>query len=102
MKLNDIILKEDLSALEDKLYDLQSALESARKETKNSKYADMHMEIISSLSNIAEQHGLELDEYNVNQVYRAKNNLESAIYELEEVFEDAIRNIQNKIDLEEE
>lgn len=102
MKLNDIILKEDLSALEDKLYDLQSALESARKETKNIKYADMHMEIISSLSNIAEQHGLELDEYNVNQVYRAKNNLESAIYELEEVFEDAIRNIQNKIDLEEE
>lgn len=102
MKLNDIILKEDLSTLEDKLYDLQGALESARKETKNIKYADMHMEIISSLSNIAEQHGLELDEYNVNQVYRAKNNLESTIYELEEVFQDAIRDIQNKIDLEEE
>jgi hypothetical protein len=102
MKLNDIILKEDLGPLEDKLYDLQGALESARKETKNIKYADMHMEIISSLSNIAEQHGLELDEYNVNQVYRAKNNLESAIYELEEVFQDAIRDIQNKIDLEEE
>ena len=39
MKLNDIILKEDLGPLEDKLYDLQGALESARKETKNIKYS---------------------------------------------------------------
>ena len=35
---------------------------------------------------------------NINQVYQAKNKLESAIYQLEEDFEEAIRDISNKID----
>ena len=71
--------------------------------TKNIKYADMHVEIVSKLSGLAEEHGLELDEYQERQVYQAKLKLESEIFELEEVFKDAIRNIKNKIDeLEEE
>jgi hypothetical protein len=41
---------------------------------------------------------LELDEYYERQVYSAKNKLESEIYELEEVFKDAIRDVTNKID----
>ena len=59
---------------------------------------DMHMEIINAVSNIAEENGIEMDEYNINQVYQAKNKLESAIYQLEEDFEEAIRDISNKID----
>jgi len=93
---------ENVEQMEDKLWDLKSALESARAETKNIKYADMHMDIISKVSNIAEENGIELDQYNINQVYRAKNNLESAIYQLEEDFEEAIRELQNAIDMYDE
>ena len=46
----------------------------------------------------AEEHGLQLDSYDENAVFQAKNKLESAIYQLEEVFEDAIRDVSNKID----
>ena len=105
MRLKDItpkrIVKENeelISKLEDKKFDLEMALERAREETKNIKYADMHMEIINAVSNIAEDNGIEIDEYNINQVYQAKNKLESAIYQLEEDFEEAIRDISNKID----
>ena len=55
------------------------ALERAREETKNIKYADMHMEIINAVSNIAEDNGIEMDEYNINQVYHAKNKLECGL-----------------------
>jgi hypothetical protein len=105
MKLHEIILKENIGTLEDRLWDMKSALESAREITKDIKYADMHVEIVSKLSSLAERHGLELDEYQERQVYQAKNRLESEIYQLEEVFEEAIRDLQNEIDekeLEEE
>ena len=48
----------------------------------------------------AEKLGIDPDEleYAENQVREAMNNLESAIYGLEEPFEDAIRSLQNKID----
>jgi len=90
--------KEKISKLEDKKSDLESALGSAREITKTIKYVDTHVEIVSKLGGIAEEVGLELDEYQERQVFDAKNKLESSIYELEEVFEDAIRNISNKID----
>jgi len=93
---------ENVEQMEDKLFDLKYALQSARAETKNIKYADMHMDIISKVSNIAEENGINLDQYNINQVYRAKNNLESAIYQLEEDFEEAIRELQNAIDMYDE
>ena len=109
MRLKDItpkrIVKENeelISKLEDKKFDLEMALSRAREETKNIKYADMHMDIINKVSNIAEENGIKLDEYNVNQVYRAKNKLESAIYQLEEDFEEAIRDMQNAIDMYDE
>jgi hypothetical protein len=90
--------KQAIDKLEDKLFNLESALDSARAITKTIKYADMHVEIITKLSGLAEEHGLELDEYQERQVYEAKNKLESEIYQLEEVFEDRIRAIKNKID----
>ena len=90
--------KEAIDKLQDSLFSLESALDSARAITKTIKYADMHVEIISKLSGLAEENGLELDEYQERQVYEAKNKLESEIYQLEEVFEDRIRAIKNKID----
>ena len=102
MKFKEIkILHENqqvIDKLEDKKTDLEFALSSARDITKTIKYADMHVEIVSKLGTLAEEHGLELDEYQERQVYEAKNKLESVIYELEEVFKEAIRVISNKID----
>jgi hypothetical protein len=70
----------------------------ARETTRDIKYVDTHVEIVSKLGSIAENVGIEIDEYQERQVFAAKNKLESEIYQLEEVFEDAIRDLQNKID----
>jgi hypothetical protein len=86
------------SDLESKIYDLEAGLREARSITKNIKYADTHMQIITKMSSLAEQLGIQVDEYNERQVYEAMNNLESAVYELEAPFEDAIRDAKNKLD----
>ena len=102
MKFNEIKkLHENqqvIDKLEDKKFDLERALEDARSITKTIKYVDTHVEIVSKLGSLAEENGLQLDEYYERQVYSAKNKLESEIYELEEVFKDAIRDVTNKID----
>jgi hypothetical protein len=90
--------QEEISTLEDKLYKLEGALGMARNITRDIKYVDTHIEIISKLAGVAEDVGLELDKYDESKVLELKNDLESAIYQLEEPFEDAIRDIQNKID----
>jgi len=87
-----------IDKLEDKKFDLERALDDARDITKTIKYADMHVDIVTKISTLAEKHGIEIDEYQERKVFEAKNKLESEIYELEEVFKEAIRNIDNKID----
>ncbi|MDA8847117.1 hypothetical protein N9J02_00625 [bacterium] len=87
-----------IDKLEDKKFDLERALDDARDITKTIKYADMHVDIITNISTLAEKHGIEIDEYQERKVFEAKNKLESEIYELEEVFKEAIRDIDNKID----
>ena len=96
--INNLQEQPDIKALEDKLYKLEGALGMARETTRNIKYVDTHVEIVSKLGGIAEDVGIQLDEYQERKVYEAKNTLESEVYQLEEVFEDAIRDIQNKID----
>jgi uncharacterized membrane protein YkoI len=102
MKFNEIKkLQENqnvIDQLEDKKFDLESALRSAREITRDIKRTDIHVEIVSKLGTLAEEHGLQLDSHDENVVFQAKNKLESAIYQLEEVFEDAIRDVSNKID----
>ncbi len=101
MKIYEVADKVD--QMKDKLYDKEQALEIARSITKDIKYADTYMNIISKLSTLAEEQGLVLDEYQERKVFEAANRLESEIYELEEVFKDAIRDLRNKIDdMEEE
>lgn len=100
-EINSRKINEDnklISKLEDKKFDLESALGQAREITRDIKRTDIHVEIVSKLGTLAEEHGLQLDSYDENAVFQAKNKLESAIYQLEEVFEDAIRDVSNKID----
>lgn len=83
--------------LNDYVMDLEFAVKEARNITKQIKYADMHMDIISKLSLLAEKYDVEIDEYDIRQVYKAKNNLESAIFELDQTFEQKLREVKNKI-----
>ena len=101
MRLSEFYIKEQeesIEAVQQEVDKLELALSSARDITKGIKYEDTTMNIVSQMSRLAEDNGIEMDEYNINQVYQAKNKLESAIYQLEEDFEDAIRDISNKID----
>ena len=101
MRLSEFYIKEQeesIEAVQQEVDKLELALSSARDITKGIKYEDTTMNIVSQMSRLAEDNGIEMDEYNINQVYQAKNKLESAIYQLEEDFEEAIRDISNKID----
>lgn len=102
MRLKEIYLTEDVSSLENRLADLEFAKKQARDITKDIKYANMATEIVARISTLAEEYGLKADESLEQNVFRAKNNLESAVYELEETFSQAIRSLQNKIDSEQD
>ena len=77
----------------EKEYDAKLALERARRITKGIKYDDAAIEIITEIRALAEEVGIDEKEleYHVNKIYEAKNDLESAVYNLEEPFEDALR-----------
>jgi hypothetical protein len=80
---------------------LQDSIGSIRKATKGGKYLGSDViDIMVEIQGFAEKLGIDPDEleYAENQVREAMNNLESAIYGLEEPFEDAIRTLQNRID----
>ncbi len=89
---------EDVAQLEDKKYELEASLERAREITKDIKRDDTHIDILSKLGTLAEQVGLTLDDYQERVVLQLHNKLESEIYQLEEVFTDAIRDIDNQIE----
>ena len=82
------------SADEKRLYALQDAMGTVRKTTKGGKYLGSDViDILVQVQQLAEKFGIPQDEldYFENQVRQAQNNLESAIYGLEEPFEDVIR-----------
>jgi len=72
----------------------------AREITKQIKYADTHMTIISELNTLADKLGIEEKEldYYERQVFDAKNKLESACYEMEEIFQDKYKEVAYKIE----
>ena len=80
---------------------LQDSLGSIRQATKGGKYlGDDVIQIMIAVQNFAEKLGIdpkELD-YAEDQVRQAQNNLESAIYGLEEPFTDMISALQSRID----
>jgi hypothetical protein len=78
--------------IEDTRHELECALIESRNITKEAKYLCYPIgEITTKLSSLADEHGL-LDEMNelLDQVTAAEHNLESAFYECESVFEEAI------------
>ena len=89
---------ENIQQMEDRLSQLEVALGQAREITRDIKRDDTHINILSKLGVLAEDVGLELDRYQESKVLQIHNQLESEIYELEELFEDAIRDIKNQID----
>ena len=88
---------EKLQPIADKL---EFGHSEARDITKAIKYENTTSEILVGLSGLADKLGIdekELD-YHERQVYDAKSRLESAIYEMEEVFEDKYKEVANKIE----
>ena len=108
MKLNEVIVQEqseeEIKAEIERLQPIADKLEFAQSEardiTKAIKYENTTSEIMIGLSGLADKLGIdekELDYYE-RRVREAKMQLESAIYEMEELFDDKYRDVRNKID----
>jgi hypothetical protein len=71
----------------------------ARNITKAIKYDGTVSDILVSIRQLAENAGIDARDltYAENEVFDAKKQLESAIYGLDEIFEDAIQNLQYQI-----
>ena len=82
--------------VQDIRHELECALRESRDITKEAKYLCYPIgEITTKLSSLADEHGL-LDEMNelLDQVTAVEHNLESAFYECESVFEEAISELE--------
>ena len=105
MKFKDIVVLSESPEDEALLDKVELAFDQVRATTKNIKYDDTAIDIITAVGSIVDDlNSEELKaevEYLENAVFKAKNNLESAVYGLEEPFEDLIRTLKNKIDDEE-
>ena len=105
MKFKDIVVLSESPEDEALLNKAELAFDQVRATTKNIKYDDTAIDIITAVGSIVDDlNSEELKaevEYLENAVFQAKNNLESAVYGLEEPFEDLIRTLRNKIDDEE-
>ena len=108
MKLNEVIVQEqseeeikaEIERIEPIADKLEFAQSEARDITKAIKYENTTSEIMIGLSGLADKLGIdekELDYYE-RRVREAKMQLESAIYEMEELFDDKYRDVRNKID----
>ena len=96
--------KEQIEAKIKQLQPMADKLEFGKSEardiTKAIKYSNDVTDIMVQLSTLADKLGIdekELDYYE-RQVYEAKNRLESAVYEMEEVFEDKYKEVAYKIE----
>lgn len=95
---NNIQKKIDL--LDNKSFDMECVIRDVNAETKAIKYNDVPMDIYLKIMQLAEDNGIdEKDlEWKIDEVREAVNNLESAIYDLVEPFEDKKREIDNEKD----
>ena len=108
MKLNEVIVQEqseeeikaEIERLEPIADKLEFAQSEARDITKAIKYENTTSEIMIGLSGLADKLGIDEKElaYYERRVREAKMQLESAIYEMEELFDDKYRDVRNKID----
>ena len=98
MKFKDIVVLSESPEDEALLNKAELAFDQVRATTKNIKYDDTAIDIITAVGSIVDElNNEELKqevEYLENAVFKAKNDLESAVYGLEEPFEDLIRTLQ--------
>jgi hypothetical protein len=90
----------DKKSLEQRLYNYEAAVNRATEATRVIKNADMHMEIIGEILELAKKTGIEETEfkYQIQEVYNAVSNLQGEVYKLVEPFTDAVQVVQNAID----
>jgi hypothetical protein len=94
-------IQQEIKLLTKELTKAEYALSKAKQVTREIKYDDTASSIITRIRALA-QSGIALDEadlkYAEDDVFNAIRALESAVYGLDVIFEDAVRNTQNKID----
>ena len=88
----------------EKLAQLEAAMKQAQQITRAIKYDDSTVEIIVKIQQLAQQSGIDPKslKWAINDVYEAKNALESAVYGLDELFKDAYQEAKWKHDDEQE
>jgi hypothetical protein len=99
-KQGDIKHKKPLAENVD---NLEIALQQARQITKMIKYDDTVTDIVVKIQALAEKFNIDATDirYAIDDVYEAKQKLESVVYGLDEIFEDALRNAKYAADDEE-
>ena len=85
-----------IDKLENKKIKLQNLVGDVFEITRKIKYLDL-MNIDIDVQGIAEDNNINI-KYEMRDVRQALNNLEQAIYNLNQPFEDELKNIENKID----
>jgi hypothetical protein len=85
---------------------LQNAVDSALNIVKQFKNADMHIDIITQITNLAKQAGIDAGknsslDFAISDVLEKQRELESAIYSLVDVFKDELYLRNNKDELDE-
>jgi hypothetical protein len=91
---------EDTSELDRRLYELEAGLREAQTATRAIKYEPPSMSILVEMRTLVEKYKLNVKdfEYLANDVHEAQNHLESTIFKLTDVFKEAVRDVQYKID----
>ena len=97
VKQGDVKHKKPLAENVD---NLEIALQQARQITKMIKYDDTVTDIVVKIQALAEKFNIDANDirYAIDDVYEAKQKLESVVYGLDEIFEDALRNAQYAAD----
>lgn len=92
-------VNREIAVLEKQLSNAEAGLRRAREITRQIKYDSVSMTIVSEITELAKSLGLEAGvKYGVGNVMEAERALEAAVYELEESFEDHVKDIRWKID----
>jgi hypothetical protein len=93
-------VQQQIAQLEHQKDNLEVFVNKARQITKSIKYDTTVSDIIVQLRQLAEKGGVDMREleYAEDSVREAQNALQSAVYGLDEVFVDALKNVEYKID----
>ena len=93
-------VQQTLAQLQHQQDNLEVFVNKAREITKSIKYDDVPSSILVQIQQLAAKSGISESElrYAENEVREAQHALESAIYGLEEVFTDKLREVQNQVE----